>query len=492
MRLKSHRAFPKVNTLFLDACLNRNVVTLSSPASLSRRSVMSSLIQHGHSDRLTGAPVSCRVCGSAKLESVVDLGKSPLCESFLTRLETQSAESFYPLHAFVCRDCFLMQLDEFVSGREIFRDGYAYFSSYSDSWVSHARRYTDDMIEREGLASTDPIIEVASNDGYLLQHFVERGFRVLGIEPADNCAQAAIAKGVPTHVSYLDESVGKTIASSWGQARLVVANNVLAHVPDLHSFVGGLKSLLAPNGLLTVEIQHLETLIRLRQFDTIYHEHFCYFSLHVLIELFQRNALTVVDAQLLETHGGSLRVFARHASHVEHANDIRDIGGNERIESILGSERKAGLTSLDGYRAFERDVQETKWQLLEFLIDARRRGESVAGYGAPGKGNTLLNYCGIRTDLLSFVVDRNPHKQGKFLPGTHIPILAPEALEQAQPDWILILPWNLRDEIAKQLQPLVARGSRLVVPIPEPLVLIDGNWMHWKSLVKTELPSKPR
>lgn len=449
---------------------------------------MSSLLEHPPTDAAIPKPFVCRNCSSSRLESVVDLGKSPLCETFLSRQQTQMAESFFPLHAFVCRDCWLVQLDEFVSGREIFRDGYAYFSSFSDSWVAHARRYADDMIDREGLASTDPIIEVASNDGYLLQHFVERGYRVLGIEPADNCAQAAIQRGVPTRVSYLDESIGRDVASNWGKARLVVANNVLAHVPDLHGFVLGLKGLMASHGLLTVEIQHLETLIRLKQFDTIYHEHFCYFSLHVLIDLFARHDLTVVDAQLLPTHGGSLRVFARHSAHVEKGADPRDAGGEARIKSILQSEKLAGLTSLEGYRAFERMVQETKWQLLEFLIDARRKGQSVAGYGAPGKGNTLLNYCGIRTDLLSFVVDRNPYKQGKFLPGTHIPVLAPEMLGENRPDWVLILPWNIKDEIARQLKPIVDRGSKLIVPIPEPLVLTETGWVHWKSLSSDSVP----
>ncbi|MCA9104880.1 MAG: class I SAM-dependent methyltransferase [Planctomycetales bacterium] len=422
---------------------------------------------------------ACRCCGSRRLESVVDLGKSPLCETYLSRRETLMAESFYPLHAFVCRDCWLVQLDEFVSGREIFRDGYAYFSSYSDSWVAHAARYCDAMIDREGIASDARIIEVASNDGYLLQHFVKRGYRVLGIEPADNCAAAAELKGVPTRVAYLDAATGQEIANEWGQASLVAANNVLAHVPDLHGFVAGLKHLLAADGLLTVEIQHLETLIRLRQFDTIYHEHFCYFSLHVLIDLFERHDLRVVDAELLPTHGGSLRVFVRHH---DARKRVQDDEGRARIDAILDSERDAGLVSLEGFRRFEREVQEAKWGLLEFLIAARRRGERVAGYGAPGKGNTLLNYCGIRTDLLEFVVDRNPYKQGRFLPGTHIPIHEPEMLRERRPDWVLILPWNLRDEIRDQLRSLVEAGTRLVVPIPEALVWQGGDWKPWKEM----------
>ncbi len=430
-------------------------------------------------DDVAPAGFRCRLCGGTGLESVVDLGMSPLCETFPSAAEIAGPETLYPLHAFVCRDCLLVQLDEFVSGREIFREGYAYFSSYSTTWVEHARRFAVETIAAEGLSPGDRIYEVASNDGYLLQHFVDRGFSVLGIEPAANCARAAEERGIETLVTYLDAETGQSIAASRGRARLVVANNVLAHVPDLGGFVRGLDALLDEDGLLSIEIQHLESLVRLNQFDTIYHEHFCYFSLHVLIDLFRRHGLTVTDAALLPTHGGSLRVHVRRRPE-------ESFRPTESMRAILQREVDAGLVGLEGYRSFERAVHDVKWELLEFLIDSRRKGLRVAGYGAPGKGNTLLNFCGIRRDLIDFVVDRNPHKQGRFLPGTHIPILAPEALDERRPDRVLIMPWNLRDEIAAQLDPLVRSGTRLAVPIPRPSVLVDGTWVPWRELHRAD------
>lgn len=421
-----------------------------------------------------GAGMVCRLCGGQHLESVVDLGKSPLCESYLSARELQMGEVFYPLHAFVCPRCWLVQLDEFVSGREIFRDGYAYFSSYSESWVDHARRYAQRMIERLRLSSSDLVIEVASNDGYLLQHFAQVGIPVLGIEPAGNCAADAERRGVPTLVRYLDVDVAREVVATRGRARLVAANNVLAHVPDLRGFVRALGILLSEDGTLTIEVQHLETLISRNQFDTIYHEHFCYFSLHTLVDLFAREGMVVFDAELLPTHGGSVRVYVAHRGSAERV-------ASESMQQILASESESGLTSLEGYRRFQRQVHETKWRLLGCLMSLRRSGARVAGYGAPGKGNTLLNFCGIRRDLLDFVVDRNPHKQGRFLPGTQIPVREVEELERERPEHVLILPWNLRDEIAQQLEPLRHAGTTLWVPIPEPSRLTSEGWVPWKE-----------
>jgi 2-polyprenyl-3-methyl-5-hydroxy-6-metoxy-1,4-benzoquinol methylase len=384
---------------------------------------------------------------------------SPLCESYVPEERLNAMEPFYPLHALVCSECKLVQLDEYVSGVEIF-DEYAYFSSYSDSWVKHARNYVDSMTQRFHLDQESLVFEVASNDGYLLQHFVKDGVPVLGIEPAANVAEAALQKGVPTVVCYLTEESAAELANEHGKADLVVANNVYAHVPDLNDFTRGLRVLMKPDGVLTIEVQHLWRLMESNQFDTIYHEHFQYYSLISAERVLAENALTVFDVEELGTHGGSLRLYAKHSSDGTKPE-------TKRLTELRSSELKHGFDRLETYLGFEERVRETKRKLLEFLIQAKREGRSIVGYGAPGKGNTLLNYCGIRQDFVDFTVDRNPYKQGRYLPGTHIPIRAPEALADAKPDYVLILPWNLRDEIVRQLAYIREWGGKFVVPIPE-------------------------
>lgn len=388
---------------------------------------------------------------------------SPLCESYVSAEQLNAMERFYPLHARVCDQCWLVQLQEYVSPDEIFTE-YAYFSSYSDSWLRHARHYVEMIVKRLGLSPTDQVIEVASNDGYLLQYFVERGHRALGIEPAANVAQSAVKKGIPTRIGFFGEHLARQLVGEGIQARLLLGNNVLAHVPDLNDFVRGLKILLAPNGTLTMEFPHLQRLIEGNQFDTIYHEHFSYLSLVAVERFFARHGLKVFDVEELRTHGGSLRIFVRH-------EEEREPAETKALFELRSREHSLGYERIETYRSFDERVRETKRALLEFLIRVKREGMSVVGYGAPGKGNTLLNYCGIRTDFLEYTVDRNPYKQGKFLPGTHVPIFAPEHLARTRPNYILILPWNLRDEIMAQLEPARSWGARFVVPIPQLEVL---------------------
>jgi SAM-dependent methyltransferase len=384
---------------------------------------------------------------------------SPLCESYLSGEQLNHMEPFYPLHVYVCAECFLVQLEAYVSAEHIFSD-YAYFSSYSDSWVEHARRYTEKMVERFGLGPQHQVIELASNDGYLLQHFASRGVPVLGVEPAANVAEVAVRKGIPTAVQFFGAAAARALAAEGRQADLLVANNVLAQVPDLNDFVRGMKLVLKPHGVITVEFPHLMKTMDGNQFDQIYHEHFCYFSFTTATKIFAAHGLEVFDVEELPTHGGSLRVYARHAEDVAGPAD-------ERVRELLAREANAGFTALERYAGFAEQVKETKRKLLTFLIKARRDGKSVVGYGAPGKGNTLLNYCGIRTDFLDYTVDRSPHKQGKFLPGTHIPIFHPDKIKETRPDYVLILPWNLKSEIMAQLAYLRTWGGRFVVPIPE-------------------------
>jgi SAM-dependent methyltransferase len=412
---------------------------------------------------MTANDPRCRACGAPLSHSFIDLGMSPLCESYLSAAQLNAMEPFYPLHAYVCTDCWLVQLQEYVSGEAIFSD-YAYFSSYSDSWVLHARRYVDAMVSRFRLGKSSKVFEVASNDGYLLQHVVAAGIPCLGIEPAANVAKVAVERGIPTEVHFLGRDTARDIVMRHGPANLVAANNVMAHVPDLNDFVAGLATLLAPDGVLTVEVPHLLKLVAENQFDTIYHEHFCYFSLVAAERVFARHGLVVFDVEELSTHGGSLRYFARHAG-----DTTKPV--LPRVAALRDRERALGVESLAYYHDFTAKVEETKRQLLTFLIDARRAGARVVGYGAPGKGNTLLNYCGIRTDLLEYTVDRSPHKQGMYLPGTHIPIHAPERIGQDKPDYVLILPWNLRDEIVDSMAFVRDWGGRFVVPIPETTVL---------------------
>jgi hypothetical protein len=400
---------------------------------------------------------ACRLCGARLTLSFVDLGMSPLCESYLAADKVDAPETFYPLRVLLCHECLLVQLPAYVSGEHIFSD-YAYFSSYSTSWVAHAKRYADEMTEKLSLTTDSLVTEVASNDGYLLQHFHAAGVPVLGVEPAGNVAAAAIAKGIRSVVKFLGPETGAEIAAEYGKADLVAGNNVFAHVPDIRGFAAGLRALVKDTGLVTLEFPHLLRLIERRQYDTIYHEHFSYLSLLTSSRALETAGLRVVDVEELSTHGGSLRVHARPA---EAAGEP-----SARVKAVLDLEESAGLHTVEGHAGFTADVLKIKSDLLTFLIGAAAEGKTVAGYGAPGKGNTLLNHCGIRSDLLAYTVDRSPYKQGMFLPGTHIPIYAPDKLAETKPDYILVLPWNLREEITQQLEYVRTWGGHLVFPIP--------------------------
>jgi 2-polyprenyl-3-methyl-5-hydroxy-6-metoxy-1,4-benzoquinol methylase len=382
---------------------------------------------------------------------------SPLCESYLPAERLDDPETFYPLHVRLCAECLLVQLPAYVAGEDIFSD-YAYFSSYSDSWVAHAKRYAGEMVGRLDLTSDSLVTEVASNDGYLLQHFHAAGIPVLGVEPAGNVAKAAQEKGIRTVVRFLGPETGQAIAAEHGQADLVAANNVFAHVPDILGFAVGLRALVKDTGLVTLEFPHLLRLIERRQYDTIYHEHYSYLSLLTASRALAAAGLRVIDVDELSTHGGSLRVHARPAQTAGEPG--------ERVKAVLAAEEAAGLHTAAGHEGFAGAVLKIKSDLLGFLLAAKAEGKTVAGYGAPGKGNTLLNHCGIRSDLLAYTVDRSPHKQGMFLPGTHIPIYAPERIAETKPDYVLVLPWNLRDEISDQLAYVRSWGGQLVFPIP--------------------------
>ncbi|HEY6005007.1 MAG TPA: class I SAM-dependent methyltransferase [Anaeromyxobacter sp.] len=405
----------------------------------------------------------CLFCGTPLRRTFVDLGMSPLCESYVPAEKLNQMEPFYPLHVYVCEKCFLVQLQEYVSPESIFSE-YAYFSSYADSWVEHMRRYADMVTERLGLGKDAFVVEVASNDGYLLQHFVKKGIPVLGIEPAANVAKVAVEKGVPTLVDFFGERTARKLAAEGRRADLVCGANVLAQVPDPNDFVKGLQILTKPGGVVTIEFPHLMRLMAENQFDTIYHEHFSYFSFVAAEAIFAAHELVLYDVDEIPTHGGSLRVWARHAE--DRTKPVTD-----RARALRQREVDGGLLRLETYASFGEQVKETKRKLLEFLIGAKRAGKRIAGYGAPGKGNTLLNYCGIRSDFIDFTVDRNPYKQGKYLPGTHIPIFAPERIAETKPDYVLILPWNFQGEIVKQMAHVREWGGRFVVPIPEVKVL---------------------
>jgi len=407
---------------------------------------------------MTATPNSCRFCGAVLIHTVVDLGTTPLCESYIPADKLHEQEPVYPLRVFVCDRCFLVQLPAHVGGEEIFTE-YAYFSSYSDSWLAHAERYAAAMIERLGLDGTSQVVEVASNDGYLLQYFLQRGIPAMGIEPAANVARVAAAKDIPTLVEFFGRDSAARLVARGIRADLLVGNNVLAQVPDVNDFVAGLALVLRPGGVLTLECPHLMRLVEENQFDTIYHEHYSYFSLLSATAILSAHGLTVFDVEELPTHGGSLRIHACHAADAAHP-------ATERVAAMRVLEESAGLDRLAYYASFEGRVRETKRRLLEFLESARNSGKRVAGYGAPGKGNTLLNYCGIGADLLEYTVDRNPYKQGKFLPGSRIPIFSPERIDETRPDYLLILPWNLREEIMSQMGRIRAWGGQFVVPIP--------------------------
>ncbi|HST34330.1 MAG TPA: class I SAM-dependent methyltransferase [Solirubrobacteraceae bacterium] len=401
---------------------------------------------------------ACRFCG-APLEAVfADLGMSPLANSYLPPERVDAMEPFYPLRALVCGKCFLVQLEEFETPEQIFSD-YAYFSSYSSSWLEHSRRYAEQMIERLGLDERSQVVELASNDGYLLQFFRERQISVLGVEPAANVAEVAKEKGIPTVVEFFGEDVARSLAGE-SAADLLLGNNVLAHVPDLNDFAAGMKVLLKPGGVITMEFPHLMRLIEENQWDTIYHEHFSYFSFLTVSAVFEAHGLRLFDVEELPTHGGSLRIYGAHA-------DDEAKPETDTARELRERERAAGYESLETYLGYGRRVEEDKRQILRFLIELKEQGKRVVAYGAPAKGNTLLNYCGVRGDMIEYTCDLNPHKQGHYLPGSHIPIRSPEVLREDKPDVVLILPWNLKDEIVAQLQFIGEWGGRFAARTPE-------------------------
>jgi SAM-dependent methyltransferase len=406
---------------------------------------------------------TCRFC-SAPVEAVfADLGMSPLANSYLPPERANGMEPFYPLRALVCGECFLVQLEEFETPEQIFSD-YAYFSSYSSSWIEHSRRYSEQMIERLGLGESSHVVEIASNDGYLLQFFHERQIPVLGIEPAANVAKVALQKGIPTLVEFFGRETARSLAGE-SSAELLLGNNVLAHVPDLNDFVAGMKILLAPDGVITMEFPHLMRLMEENQWDTIYHEHFSYFSFLTVSRVFEAHGLRLFDVEELPTHGGSLRIYGAHA-------EDREKPETDAARELRERERAAGYESLETYLGYGRRVESDKRQILSFLIDLKEQGLSIVGYGAPAKGNTLLNYCGVGRDFIDYTCDLNPHKQGHSLPGSHIPIRSPEAIREEQPDVVLILPWNLKDEIVQQLGFIREWGGRFAARTPE-LTLIS-------------------
>ncbi len=404
-------------------------------------------------------PYRCRFCATPLRETFVDLGLSPLCENYIPAARLTEPEVLYPLHSFVCEKCFLVQLPEHVSAQQIFEE-YAYFSSYSDSWLAHARRYVEMISDRLRLGPGSLVIEIASNDGYLLQYFKEGSIPVLGVEPAKNVAKVAIEKGIPSVTEFFGCATATKLLNEGKRADLLLGNNVLAHVPDINDFVAGIKILLAPGGVVTMEFPHLVRLVEENQFDTIYHEHFSYLSFTTVEQIFAAHGLTLFDVEELASHGGSLRIYGKHS-----ANDGHLV--TDRVEALKESEAAWGVNDLARYRAFGRSVEATKRDILRFLIDAKEAGKAIAGYGAPGKGNTLLNYCGIRTDLLDYTVDRNPYKHGKYTPGTRIPIYPPERIKETKPELIFILPWNLKKEIIEQNAFVREWGGQFVVPIPK-------------------------
>jgi hypothetical protein len=406
---------------------------------------------------------TCRFCNTTLEHTFVDLGMSPLCESILTPEQLNRMEAFYPLKVYVCSKCFLVQLEEYVSPEDIFTE-YDYFSSYSDSWLQHSKDYTDLMVERFKLGKEHQVIELASNDGYLLQYFVEKGIPCLGIEPAKNIAKVAVEKGIPTIAEFFGVKLAQEMSQAGQKADLLLGNNVLAQVPDLNDFVGGMKIALKAMGVITVEFPHLMRLIEGNQFDTIYHEHFSYFSFIAAEKIFAEHGITLFDVDELKTHGGSIRIYGRHAE------DTSKLV-SERALELKDRELRAGFNRVETYSTFAKKVEETKRKLLTILIELKRQGKRIVGYGAPGKGNTLLNYCAIRNDFLDYTVDRNPYKHGKFTPGTHIEVFHPDKIRADRPDYVFILPWNLKDEIMKQMSFIREWGGKFIVPIPEAEIL---------------------
>ena len=421
----------------------------------------------GTTGRTEGLP-ACRLCGTPLTRTFVDLGMSPPCERILRAEDLDRGETFYPLHVRVCEQCLLVQLPAYLAADAIFDDDYAYYSSYSDSWVEHARRFVDGAVERLGLEpGSSFVVEVASNDGYLLQHVVAHGIRCLGIEPTANTAAAAVERGVPTLVEFLGQVTGEKVRAEHGPADLVVANNVFAHVPDIVDFARGLRALVADDGRVSIEIPHLQRLIEGNEYDTIYHEHFSYLSLLTTQRVLAAAGLTVVDVEELASHGGSLRTWSAPSEHAPAPSDA--------VAQVLAAEAAAGLHTVEGHAGFAEQVARVRDDFVSFLLTARREGKRVVAYGAPGKGNTLLNHCGVRADLLELTVDRNPYKHGRYLPGTHIPILPPGALDDARPDYVVVMPWNLRREISAQLAYTAEWGAKLVVALPHVEVFEPGT-----------------
>jgi hypothetical protein len=413
--------------------------------------------QQEHQPVGAGIRLACRICGAAELRSFLDLGATPPCELFLTPDAAERPELTYPLHVRVCEKCLLAQLPPLITPEETFTE-YAYFSSFSTSWVEHARRFVEETVAQLELGSDSFVVEVASNDGYLLQHVVRKGIRCLGIEPSSNVGEVARANGVPTLTAFLTPDTGAAVRASHGPADLVVGNNVYAHIPDVVGFTEGLRALVADDGWVSIEVQHLLTLVQRTQFDTIYHEHFQYYTVLSAQRALASGGLALVDVELLDTHGGSIRLWARPQECTGPPSD--------RVRDVLATEEAAGLHTAAGHDGFAPAVSRVRDDLVSFLIEARRQGRSVVGYGAPGKGNTLLNYCGIRPDLLAYTVDRNPYKHGRFTPGTRIPVFAPDRISIDRPDYVLVLPWNLRAELTEQLDYIREWGGRLVFPIP--------------------------
>lgn len=401
----------------------------------------------------------CRFCGERLQETFVDLGLSPLCETYSSLKQLSAPELLYPLHSFVCQKCFLVQLPEHVPAEAIFEE-YAYFSSYSETWLEHARTYVAAITSRLDLDAQSLVVELASNDGYLLQYFMAKGIPVLGVEPARNVAQIAIGKGIPTVTEFFGKKLARELTQKGKRADLLLGNNVLAHVPDISDFVAGMKILLKPGGVITLEFPHLIRLIDDNQFDTIYHEHFSYLSCTTVEKIFAAQGLLLFDVDELTTHGGSLRIYVCHADDASHSP-------SPELTALRAREAAWGILVPERYRAFREKVEATKRNILRFLIDTKSKGKSIVGYGAPGKGNTLLNYCGIRTDFLDYTVDRNPYKQGKYTPGTRIPIYPLERIRETKPDFLFILPWNLKEEIMTQNAFIREWGGKFVVPIPE-------------------------
>jgi SAM-dependent methyltransferase len=406
----------------------------------------------------------CRACDTNLGGPFLSLGNSPLSNAYLSKYDLHRMEPYYPLEIYVCKECYLVQLEEFETAKNIFSSDYAYFSSYSESWLQHCKNYTELMINHFGFDENSFVVEIASNDGYLLQYFRQHGIPVLGIEPASNTAEVAIKKGIPTDITFFDTSHAKRMRKVGKLADLIIGNNVLAHNPDLNDFVEGLRIALKPEGVITMEFPHLLRLIEENQFDTIYHEHFSYFSFYSVQKLFAFHELVLFDVEEIPTHGGSLRIYGKHRN--DESKAVTD-----RVESILEKEKSTGLLDLKTYYDFGKKVESTKRKLLQFLIHTKNQGKKIVGYGAPAKGNTLLNYCGIRTDFVDYTVDKSPYKQNKYLPGTHIPINHPDMIKKDKPDYVLILPWNIKDEIMEQTSYIREWGGKFVVPIPEVVVI---------------------